>query len=349
MTGREGFDNGTLSAPHPSKILFCTFPLIFWGLFFFPLIFASCTHLSPISRPEAAPSARFPDPEALVPQWQPFAVDFCPGLDYFEGSIRSPRLDFWALRVDLTEPGLRIVVSEGEPAPPEALSPQNAPAGKTGDDEDPGGIIPSIRVSSFVRRYGCAAGINANPFYPVSGKEGEGRTIVGITLAEGVPAALPAPPYDALVFYADRRAAILAQADIDPALFGKTIRNAVGGFFRVLEAGRVPEPILKGRNTARHPRSAAGLSAAGTVLYLLVIDGRRPGSIGATEGETGLILHRLGASEGLNFDGGGSSALALRFPDGKVRTVNTPIHGGIPGRERGVASCLGIAPEPAGR
>ncbi|MDR3139036.1 MAG: phosphodiester glycosidase family protein, partial [Treponema sp.] len=227
-----------------------------------------------------------------MPQWQPFAEGYCPGLDYFEAAIAEPRLEIRALRVNLMDPGLRIVV---------------APAGPAGEGggQGPAGIIPSIKVSSFVRRYGCAAGINANPFRPVSGKEGEERTIVGIAAAEGILTALPAPPYDALVFYADRRAAILPQAGIDPALAGREITHAAGGFFRVLEAGEVPRALLG--EAARHPRSAAGLSADGATLYLLVIDGRRPGSIGATEGELGLLLKRLGAREGLNFDGGGSS------------------------------------------
>ena len=95
-------------------------------------------------------------------------------------------------------------------------------------------------------------------------------------------------------------------------------------------------------NNARHPRSAAGISADGKYLYLLVIDGRRLASAGSTEAETALILKQLGAWNGINFDGGGSSALALRFPDGKVRPINTPIHNNIPGLERAVAGCLGV-------
>jgi exopolysaccharide biosynthesis protein len=95
----------------------------------------------------------------------------------------------------------------------------------------------------------------------------------------------------------------------------------------------------------KHPRSAAGLSNQGRTLYLLVIDGRRPGSQGATEVETAFILKRLGAEWGLNFDGGGSSALAMRYADGRVRTLNKPIHSGIPNRERAVAACLGLAIE----
>jgi len=56
-----------------------------------------------------------------------------------------------------------------------------------------------------------------------------------------------------------------------------------------------------------------------------------------------MILLALGSWNGLNLDGGGSTALALRGADGKVRVVNTPVHSGIPGLERAVAGCLGIA------
>ena len=95
-------------------------------------------------------------------------------------------------------------------------------------------------------------------------------------------------------------------------------------------------------NSERHPRSAAGISADGSHLYLLIIDGRRTGSIGATEYETALLLRSLGAWDGLNLDGGGSSALALRGRNGKVRTVNTPKHKFIAGVERAVAGCIGF-------
>jgi exopolysaccharide biosynthesis protein len=208
-------------------------------------------------------------------------------------------------------------------------------------------------VSGFVEAYNCLAGINTNPFSPVSAKVGERRSIDGLAIADGTLVSLPNPHFDALVFYRDPesgdgdsgiRAAIVSQA-----LLGmeepQQITHAAGGFHIVLRDGLVPESVEK-RSRARHPRSAAGLSPDGRTLYLLVVDGRRLGSIGVTETELGVMLKRLGASEGLNFDGGGSSVLALRYGDGKVRPVNTPIHRGIPGRERGVATCLGIRAEP---
>jgi hypothetical protein len=219
--------------------------------------------------------------------------------------------------VDLAEPALELVVNGEGPAP---------------------GIIPSTTISGFVRDYGCIAGINTNPFAPVSARVGEDRTITGITIAGGIQRAAPHPPFGALVFYTDGRAAIVEQAALgDPG----NILNAVGGFSVVLEDGAVTEQTLA-RSKPRHPRSAAGLSADGKTLYLLAIDGRRPGSIGATEAEIARILRQLGAWDGLNFDGGGSTALSLRYPDGKIRAVNTPIHRGIPRRERAVATCLGL-------
>jgi hypothetical protein len=280
----------------------------------------SCAGLSPVTAaPETLPQ-RAAVPEELVPRWLPF----CRGVDYLEAAIRNPRLELWALKVDLTDPSLRIVVNDA--------------AGSS----LPRGSILSLTTTGFVERYHCVAGINANPFDPSSEREGEERSIVGISVSEGTVVSLPRPPYDALVFYADGdrpsgRPAIVNQARVGDL---GSVRNAVGGFYRVLEGGAVPEAAKK--KTARYPRSAAGLSGDGKTLYLLVIDGRRSGSVGATETELGVILQRLGASEGLNFDGGGSTALALRYPGGRVRAVNTPVHGGVPGRERGVAVCLGI-------
>jgi exopolysaccharide biosynthesis protein len=161
-------------------------------------------------------------------------------------------------------------------------------------------------------------------------------------MTEGLLIAPPDSRYDALVFYHDGSAALTNQAALDEAALAE-ISAAVGGFFIVLRDDAIAERLLNREGKApRHPRSAAGLSADGRTLYLLAIDGRRPGSIGATEAETGLILQRLGAADGLNLDGGGSTALVLRRRDGRIRPVNTPIHGMIPGRERVVAACLGI-------
>jgi exopolysaccharide biosynthesis protein len=243
--------------------------------------------------------------------------------------VLKPRLEFRALRVNLEDPRLRIVVGAGTVESSQGAS-QKA-------SQDTPGRVSSVYVRNFVESHDCVAGINANPFDPVSAKEGESRLVVGIAVSDGLVLAPPRLEYDALVFYRDGRAVIIGQGEIEDLTL---IENAAGGFRMVLRRG-VPASSTR-ENPPRHPRSAAGLSSGGRTLYLLCVDGRRPGSAGATEAELGLLLQRLGAFDGLNFDGGGSSALALRFSDGKVRNLNIPVHGGIPGRERAVAICLGV-------
>ena len=61
----------------------------------------------------------------------------------------------------------------------------------------------------------------------------------------------------------------------------------------------------------RNPRTLAGVTADGRLL-LVVVDGRRPGfSVGASFAESARILRALGARDGVNLDGGGSSALTI--------------------------------------
>jgi hypothetical protein len=276
------------------------------------MIILSCATVFPADAARESPVS-FETVETVEPEWQEFAD----GIGYFNGKTSSPRLEFWALRIDLRTPGMRIVVRSGAV------------------DE---GRTLSTRVSSFVRDNNLLAGINAVPFDIVSSREGLPIQNVGIVISDGELFAPANPHYDALVFYADGTAVIVRQSAIRSI---ENIENAVGGFHQLLINGELAQRTLT--REERHPRSAAGISTDGRCLYLLVIDGRRSGSIGATERETAAILRSLGAWDGINFDGGGSSALALRFPDDVVRIVNTPIHGGILGQERAVAGCLGVA------
>lgn len=77
-------------------------------------------------------------------------------------------------------------------------------------------------------------------------------------------------------------------------------------------------------DAVRAPRSAAAVSADGRRVYLVTVDGRQDDSIGATLAELSALLAEMGADDGLNLDGGGSSTLAVREPDGSIRVVNDP-------------------------
>ena len=70
----------------------------------------------------------------------------------------------------------------------------------------------------------------------------------------------------------------------------------------------------------RHPRTAVGFDSRGSLLWLVVVDGRQaPWSAGMSLPELTDLLRALGADEALNLDGGGSSAMSLRG-----RIVNRP-------------------------
>ena len=306
------------------------------------LLVISCNTFSPIAHGSGA-SAEFAFVEAVEAEWRAFDD----GIDYFHGKIISPKLEFWALRVNLASPQIRIVIKDGMAANGGALS---------------------AKVTTFVRDNNLIAGINAAPFDVSSLKEKQPIQNMGIVISDGKLLAPANPRYDAIIFYRDNeqiKAAIISQAAIQtyPANSpAENIENAIGGFHQILAGGEPTERTLPAAkfpaqeaavtssaaqpvSAQRHPRSAAGVSANGGSLYLLVIDGRRAGSVGATERETALLLLSLGAWDGLNLDGGGSSALALRGRNGKVMAVNTPVQKGLVGVERAVAGCVGVRVE----
>jgi exopolysaccharide biosynthesis protein len=249
-------------------------------------------------------------------QWRLIAE----GAELTHGRTAEPPLEFWALRVELDSPALRIVVKDGV----------------SGE----GGETLSAWVSTFVSDNSLLAGINATPFDISSAKQGQPIKNMGIVVSGGKQMAPPNPRYDALVFYRDGKAAIVKQSEITSI---ENIENAVGAFHHILVDGEPAERTID--REGRHARSAAGISQDGKYLYLAVIDGRRARSVGGTESETSLLMRALGCWNVLNLDGGGSSALALRGSDGKVKVLNTPVHGGIPGRQRAVAACLGVSSE----
>lgn len=118
-------------------------------------------------------------------------------------------------------------------------------------------------------------------------------------------------------------------------------RTSVGGWPRVVQDGAnvgVRADSLEGTfprfSSARHPRSAIALSRDSTHLMLVVVDGRRPWSVGMSLGELGDALIALGASQAMNLDGGGSSALWV-----KGEVVNFPSD---PTGERAVGNALVI-------
>jgi exopolysaccharide biosynthesis protein len=110
---------------------------------------------------------------------------------------------------------------------------------------------------------------------------------------------------------------------------------AVGGF-PVLRGG-APLPGLDGATSA--VRTAVGIGDGGHRLLLLALDGASEYRGGLTVAELASVLRDLGATEGFNLDGGGSSTLVARGSgEGVVSVLNHPSGGA----ERAVANGIGV-------
>lgn len=78
-----------------------------------------------------------------------------------------------------------------------------------------------------------------------------------------------------------------------------------------------------GFNAHRHPRSLAGITSGGHVLFVAV-DGRQPGyAEGMSLFELRQLAHSLGCTDAINLDGGGSTTLVIAG-EGTNSVVNKP-------------------------
>jgi hypothetical protein len=132
---------------------------------------------------------------------------------------------------------------------------------------------------------------------------------------------------------------VVAQGDLSPISLTNVVA-AVGGGPLILKDGAWfddPDGPKGGEFNLRIPASGAAIAPDGT-LFLVEVDGRQPDlSIGVTRPEFAAVMRALGATQGMSFDGGGSSELVARTlgtPDTSV--VNSPSDG----RERKVAEGL---------
>lgn len=112
-------------------------------------------------------------------------------------------------------------------------------------------------------------------------------------------------------------------------------RFAIGGF-PVLRKG-TPLPGLD--NAASAVRTAVGIEDGGHRLLLLAMDGGPHYRSGLTLAEVASILRGLGATDGFDLDGGGSTTMVTRTPYENVATVRNHPSGGA---ERAVANGIGV-------
>lgn len=260
-----------------------------------------------------------PEPFRGELKWKPIFN----GVDHVELAAKEPRaMRGHAVRIDLTADGIEFLAT-----PPIADKPTKT---------------AGLKTSTFLTTHKCQVAINASAFGPVRAEEGKEQDVAGLHVSGGAVVSKGNEKYDALLLSKKNKAWLSA-----PPFELKDVHTAVGGFQIVLKNGKVPDKLPDYNKGLLHPRTAAGVSADGKFLYLLVIDGRQEEwSQGASIQEVGEWLKGLGAADGINLDGGGTTTMVVADSDGKAKVLNRPIHSNKPGTERVSGSHLGVFAKP---
>lgn len=200
-------------------------------------------------------------------------------------------------------------------------------------------------TSQFLRTSGAQVAINAGFFDPCCNAAPEPKNIEGLAISNGQLVSADEPGRPALLLTQTNTARI-ASSDTGP-LNLSGVFNAVSGSNILVAGGVDVAPTASTAFNDANPRSAVGLSRDGSLLYLVAVDGRQPGySDGTSLVETADLLISLGAYDGLNLDGGGSTALVVSNGAGGARDLNRPSGG----TERYDGNSLGVfavaVPEP---
>lgn len=258
---------------------------------------------------------------AAVPEWQPLYQ----GIDYRLDELSAPRrLRIHQVRVDTRAEGIKFFTTPDNGEAPEEVN--------------------GRRTATFLKEFDLEVAINGTGFKPIA-KEGapvdllglsisEGRSVSAVDAASGNPVFLATPTQEARILRAPFGASGFPDA-----------HNALQGWYgangMLLDDGQVTTTTVD-----IHPRTAIGVSQDGRYVYLLVADGRQPGtSEGMTLIELAEWMKRLGCWDAMNLDGGGSSTLVVKGEEGKPKILNSPSGGS----QRSVGNHLGVHALPLKR
>ncbi len=240
------------------------------------------------------------------------------GVKYYHRTETSPRpLVMHILEIDLTAPGISVAVTPDNGAKP--------------------GETTRQRTSDFVAQLGAQIGINGT-FYTTAGSgPGPGgvteyyANLTYFHYASGNPVSTwsgTGDPDERGINITSNNVATfirpfaINQADYLVRPTATVLYNAISSYDGILITN-----AITATDANLHPRTAMGLNANRTRLYLLVVDGRQTGySEGMTTIEVAQLLQSdYGVTDAINLDGGGSTTLVMADP--VVRVVNRPSDG----------------------
>ena len=254
----------------------------------------------------------------------------------YKREVRStPRpLMIHIVTIDLTAPGVKLLVTPGTPAPEKTKVPTE---------------INARTTSEFLKEFKLQLAINASFFYPFREvtpwdyypRSGERANVVGQAISNGASYSSHESdlPVLCLITSQGRDRVQLSKGKACP----KGTVQAVTGNYILMERGNPVGLNLDVRDSNRpYSRVAVAMDKAGEKLWLIAIDGKQPlYSEGATLAELTKIIVDLGADSALNLDGGGSTTVVAATSEGAT-VLNAPTHTKLPLRERPVANHIGF-------
>lgn len=266
---------------------------------------------------------------ARRPTARPLQQPLGAGASYERRIWRTPqRAVVHIVTLDLTQAGVELFVT-----PPDFPKARLNYAARTTTD--------------FATEFEATVAINASFFEPFRAgapwsfypKRGDRVAPVGLAVADGVQISAE-NGFKHLCLLPER---VHIQAAACP---NETVAAVAGNELLLKEGNRQPFEMVS-YNMKPYPRTAIAADAAGTTVWLIVVDGAQRGysrGLGLTELTT--LALELGASEALNLDGGGSTTLAVNGKRG-VQLYNAPIHTWLPMYERPVANHIGVKLPPS--
>jgi hypothetical protein len=237
--------------------------------------------------------------QATFTSWTPIYQ----GVDYATGTVTGSTQQLYAMRIDLTAAGISFTTT-----------PSSASAVSQGYE------TYSQTTGAFLTSVGASVAINANFFSNVQSTSVP-ENLSGLAVSQGAVVATADSNYQTLFLTADNVATIGSASST-------SVYNAVSGVQTLQNGVPInPPTTAAGDPQGLDPRTAVGVSQDGRYLYLFAADGRSTQSAGITDLTEGQILLQLGAYNGLNLDGGGSTSLVRSNGAGGATVLNIPSGG----------------------
>lgn len=216
--------------------------------------------------------------------------------------------DYNVVIIDMAEPTLRL-----------AVSPQ---------------VDRNKTTSAIAKKHKAKLAVNGS-FFTFNDREP-----CGATMAAGAFWTNPYPGCSATMAFSPGNAVTMVNTgnDVNGPLTGAAAmaKNAISGKPWVLKNGASTGPWNDPSHiNDRNPRTAIGFTAGGSKVIFLVADGRQTGASGMVGNDIVTVMKEFGATDAMNLDGGGSTALYIN-----AGIVNDPSDGA----ERAVSNAVMVLP-----